>query len=200
MNRLTVIIPVYNQEVLVKRALESVPTSCDIIVVDDGSTDNTLKTLVEFADSHIGMDVDILLNDGNKGVSYTVNKGIDYAQTEYVVLLGSDDYFYTGALERVMEQMDGTDLIYFNLRTNSGQVLRLSPETREIFCGSVKLMRRNFIGDTRNPEELRAREDWVFFQELLAKTPTEKYTDITAKHYNWPRKGSLIDLANKQNI
>lgn len=197
--KLSVLIPVYNQEVLIKQALESIPASCEIIIIDDGSTDNTIQTLLEFQNTR--PNVEVLYNPKNMGVSYTINRGLSIATGDYIVLLGSDDYFYTEALERVMSEMDGeTDLIYFDLLTNEGNIFHLSPNSREIFCGSVKLMRRKFIGSTRNREDLRAREDWVFFQELLAKNPIEKYTNIVAKHYNFPRVNSLIDLSNKGRL
>lgn len=195
---LSVIVPVYNQEILVKRALESIPVLCEVIAIDDGSTDNTIKTLLNFQNTR--SNVEVLHNPSNLGVSYTINRGLSIASGDYIVLLGSDDYFYTEALERVMREMDGTDLIYFDLLTNEGDVFHLSPDTREIFCGSVKLMRREFIGDTRNKEDIKVGEDWVFFQELLSKNPTEKYTNIVAKHYNFPRDGSLMDLHNKQQL
>lgn len=195
---LSVIVPVYNQEILVKRALESIPVLCEVIAIDDGSTDNTIKTLLNFQNTR--SNVEVLHNPSNLGVSYTINRGLSIASGDYIVLLGSDDYFYTEALERVMREMDGTDLIYFDLLTNEGDVFHLSPDTREIFCGSVKLMRREFIGDTRNKEDIKVGEDWVFFQELLSKNPTEKYTNVVAKHYNFPRDGSLMDLHNKQQL
>ena len=53
-------------------------------------------------------------------------------------------------------------------------------------------MRRDFIGKTRNPE-IRVGEDKAFFQELQQKHPTERFTGIVAKHYNFPRENSLID-------
>ena len=191
MAKLSVIIPVYNQEIFVKRALDSVPASCEIIVIDDGSTDNTVRTVSYFYHKHPELNIRILFNNANMGVSHALNRGLVEATGDYVVSLGSDDYFYPEALERVMREMDGTDLIYFDLLTNEGNVFHLTPETRDTFCGSVKLMRREFIDGTRNREDLRVREDRAFSKELMAKNPTEKYTNIIAKHYNWPRKGSL---------
>lgn len=196
--RLSVVIPVYNQEILLKKALDSIPKKCQIIVVNDGSTDGTLDTAQKFADDNQDIDVIILSNETNLGVASTVNRGIDAATGDYIVLLGSDDYFYTGAIERVMDMMDGTDLIYFNLRTNEGQIFKLTPETKHMFCGSVKLMKREFIGDTRNVEGTRCSEDYIFYMALMSKNPTEKFTDITAKHYNFPRIGSLTNMAHKK--
>jgi glycosyltransferase involved in cell wall biosynthesis len=198
--KVSVIIPVYNQEKLVIKAIESIPKRSDIeiIVIDDGSTDNTWNNLLKYLqqdEEHLNFI--LLYNDENKGVAYTVNKGYDNANGEYVVLLGSDDYFYTDKFEQILKQLDGTDLIYFNLEVNNGDVWRLTPENKSILCGSVKFMRKEFIGDTRCNIEKRVAEDDEFYQELLKKKPTEKFTNITAKHYNFPRKGSLVNTGGK---
>lgn len=195
--KVSVICPCYNQEKLIIKAIESIPKRSDIeiIVIDDGSTDNTWNKLLQYTNDHEELINFILLyNECNKGVAYTVNKGYDNANGEYVVLLGSDDYFYTDKFEEIIKYLDGTDLVYFNLQINNGEVWRITQENKNFYCGSVKFMRNEFIGNTRCPEEKRQAEDRVFYDELLKKNPTEKFTDITVKHYNFPRKNSLTDL------
>lgn len=199
MIKVSVIIPVYNQEKLLIRALESVPKRDDveIIVINDGSTDNSYNNAVDWAVKNGRKNFSVWNNSENRGVAYTVNRGYDLAQGEYIVLLGSDDYFYTDKFEEIMTMLDGTDLIYFNLEINDGTVWHLIPETKTLFCGSVKFMRRDFIGNTRNPEDKRAGEDSFFYQDLLKKNPSEIFTNITAKHYNFPRIGSLTNTGGK---
>lgn len=193
MYKVSVIIPVYNQEELVIRAIDSIPKRNDIeiIVINDGSTDNTYINLLEHQKTN---DFILVCNNENKGVGYTVNKGYDLAQGEYVVLLGSDDYFYTDKFEEILDELDGTDLVYFNLQINDGYIWVLNEENKRNYCGSTKFIRKEFLGDTRCPE-IRMREDWDFYGELLSKNPTEKFTDKTIKHYNFPREGSLTWIA-----
>ena len=198
--KISAIIPCYNQQDLVIKAIESIPKRNDIeiIVIDDGSTDNTWNNLLEYRNKHSELlNLILLYNEENKGVAYTVNKGYDNAKGEYVVLLGSDDYFYTEQFEEIIDELDGTDLVYFNLQINNGEVWKLTPENKTGLCGSVKFMRRAFIGDTRCQVDKRQGEDYYFYKELLEKQPTEKFTDITLKHYNYPRENSLTDLAKK---
>lgn len=199
MFKVSVIIPVYNQQELVKRAIKSIPKRDDIeiIVIDDASTDNTFDTLMHYRDKLHNFT--ILCNEENRGVGYTVNRGYDAAKGEYVVLLGSDDYFYQGAFMEAFEQLDGTDIVYFDLQLNDGTLYRLSQETKYAICGSVKFIRREFLGDTRNPD-IRAGEDWFFFQKLMDKHPTEKFTNLIVKHYNCPREGSLNWLQRKGEL
>ena len=198
--KLSVIIPVFNQEELVIKALDSIPTknNIEIIVIDDGSTDKTFANVLSYALKHKEKNILLLQNEENKGVGYTVNKGYDNAKGEYVVLLGSDDYF-TENFEKCLEKLDGTDMIYFNLIDNTGSIWRITPQNKDSYVGSVKFMRREFIGDTRCPEK-RALEDVDFHKELMKKKPTEKYLDTIVKHYNFPRENSLTDLVLKGEI
>lgn len=190
--KVTIIIPVYNQEKLVIRALNSIPDFewIETIVIDDGSTDNTYSILKTYNEKQFIL----LKNPKNMGVSYTINKGLDYAKGEYIVLLGSDDYFYTNEFIKTTELLDGTDLVYFNLKTNNGTIFDLSQETKMLYCGSTKFIKRELIGNIRNDENKKSGEDYYFYKELLKKNPTEKFTHIIAKHYNFPRKGSLSYL------
>lgn len=201
--KISVIIPCYNQQDLVIKAIDSIPKRNDIeiMVIDDGSTDNTWNNLLEYRNKHPELlNLILLYNEENKGVAYTVNKGYDLANGEYVVLLGSDDYFYTDKFEEAIKELDGTDLVYFNLQVNNGDVWRLTPESKNGLCGSVKFMRRAFIGDTRCDISRRQAEDLYFYKELLEKKPTEKFTDITLKKYNYPRANSLTDLAKRGKL
>ena len=143
-------------------------------------------------------DIVLLYNEENKGVGYTVNRGYDIAKGKYVVLLGSDDYF-TDKFEECLKELDGTDLIYFNLEDNEGNIWEINKQSKEMYVGSVKFMRREFIGETRCPE-IRAAEDYYFYQELIKKKPTEKFTNKVIKHYNYPREHSLTWLHKRGEI
>lgn len=197
--KISVIIPCFNQEELVIKAIDSVPKRDDIeiIVIDDGSTDNSWNNLLEYRNRHPEMlNLILLYNEENKGVAYTVNRGYDVARGEYVVLLGSDDYFYTNAFEQIIKELDGTDLVYFDVRINNGEEWSLNNDSKHVLCGSYKFMRRAFIGDTRCENKVSG-EDVGFYKELLSKKPTEKFTHIIVKHYNHPRENSLTDLVRK---
>ena len=182
--KLTVLIPLFNQPSLFRLGLDSIPPRQDIeiIVIDDGSTDNSLNEVREYQ-LHSEKNIVILTNRINSGVAFSVNKGLDNANGEYIVLLGSDgDYFVD--LEKAFPHLDGTDLIYFDLEINSGEHLNSKG-------GSSKFMRREFIGDTRVPLLVNS-EDNAFYELLLKKNPTEKYITDMFKHYNYPREGSLV--------
>lgn len=191
--KLSVVVPVYNQENLILRALYSIPNREDIevVIVNDGSTDKTHDKIMEFMyDKEIKLQENYFILGENKGVSNAVNIGIEESCGEYIVLLGSDDYFLPN-LEKVIELINGEDLIYFNLQINDGSIWKINKENRTGYCGSVKLMRSEFIRGIKNDVNLKYGEDYYFFKEVLKRNPTEKFTGITAKRYNFPREGSL---------
>lgn len=197
--KLSIIVPVWNQEELVIRALDSVPRVDDIEVVicDDGSTDNTLKNVVAYAKDHQDVRIRILRNIENKGLGYTKNKLYDNTRGEYVYELDSDDYLITDEFESVLPLLDGTDIVYVNLVVNSGEILYLNEQTKTVWVGGAsKFVRREYLGDIRC-EEVRVFEDVVVNKALMAKPHTEKFTGKVVYHYNWPREGSLCWLGSK---
>jgi glycosyltransferase involved in cell wall biosynthesis len=104
MPRLSVIIPTFNREQLVRFSIDSVLhqtyQDIEVIVVDDGSTDNTQQVLAAYGDK-----IRIIRQD-NSGVSEALNKGIRAAQGEWISFLGSDDEWMPEYLELQMQRVD----------------------------------------------------------------------------------------------
>ena len=101
---LSIIIPVYNQEELIKKAINSLPVRDDleIIVIDDASTDNTVKS-VESLERN---DIRLITLSTKQSIGYCRNVGLDAAHGEFVFWLDSDDYVYTKEFE------DFIDFVY----------------------------------------------------------------------------------------
>lgn len=191
--KLSVVVSVYNQEDLILRALYSIPNREDIevVIVNDGSTDKTHEKILEFMyDKSLVFGENYNILGENQGVSNAVNTGIESSHGEYIVLLGSDDYFLPD-FEQVINQAEGEDLVYFDLEINDKSIWHLDNKSKLGFCGSVKLMRKDFIKGIKNDTNRKYGEDYYFFQDILKRNPTEKFTNIVAKHYNFPRVNSL---------
>lgn len=197
---LTIIVPVYNLEDLITRALDSIPRRPDIevLIIDDGSTDNTYKVCKKYAKDHSDLAVRIIRLKENKGLGNAKNVGYDNAKGDYINQLDADDYLYTDAYERAMEALStGADIVYQNMRINSGDIWRVTESNKHMWCGGPwRFIRKEFLGDMRCPV-IRAGEDWYLNEEMQAKPHTEYYTDIVGYHYNFPREGSLCDLRNR---
>lgn len=191
--KISIIMPIYNAEDTLQKALDSLPLAEDIqiILLDDGSTDNSWQIALDWWREHNhGMGSTIHRWDQNKGVAATMNLGFSLAQGEYIGSLSSDDWFVAD-IDQFRPYFDGeNDLIYFNLEDNFGAIWDITAENKGFYPGAVKFMRREFLGDTRIPD-LKWEEDLPFTQALYKKNPKEVFTRIVLKRYNWPREGSL---------
>jgi glycosyltransferase involved in cell wall biosynthesis len=87
----SVFIPVYNREKYILEAVNSILkqsfTDFELIIVDDGSTDNTPNLLKSIKDKRIKL----YFNEKNMGIPYTRNRGLELAEGEFIALLDSDD-------------------------------------------------------------------------------------------------------------
>jgi glycosyltransferase involved in cell wall biosynthesis len=94
----SVITAVLNSEKLIERCVKSVITqtykNIEYIVVDGGSTDRTLEILERYRDK-----IDILISEKDKGVYDAMNKGYQISHGDYIIMLNSDDFFTSEAIE-----------------------------------------------------------------------------------------------------
>ena len=202
--KLTIIVPVYNEEKLLLRALNSIPLSKDyqLILIDDGSTDKSGELMENWFLANqtlIGTHSCFLPLKENGGVAKAMNMGFDMAESEYIVSLSSDDYFIK-SFSSIMPYLDGkNDLVYFDLQINNGEIWHLDRISKKQYVGAVKFIRREFLGDIRVPN-LNWHEDVPFSKMLYAKHPKEVFTSIILKHYNYPHVGSLTWQANHKEV
>ena len=197
--KITVIIPCYNEQDLIGKALDSIPVSKDIqfVIIDDGSTDDSWSKILTWYDNNYEKfsKHSEVHHTENRGVASAMNMGFGRAVGEYIVSLSADDYYLTD-FEEFRPYLNGTnDLVYFDLEVNDGSVWHVDKESKQEFVGAVKFIRRGFMGDTRVPNK-KWHEDKPFSSELYAKNPKEVFTGIVLKHYNWPHEGSLSWQAN----
>ena len=187
--KLSIIIPVFNQEELVIKALDSIPTRNDIeiIVINDGSTDNT-KNVLDHYQANSNKNIRLFHLKENKGVAYAKNIGYDNATGEYLHEIDSDDYVFTNEYIKLIDELDGTDIIYTDLVQNNGTILKLTEKSKYLYCGfPCKFVKRSLLGNSRCPD-VKTGEDWYLNNEIQAKPHTEKYTGIVSYHYNFPRE------------
>lgn len=100
---LTVLMPVYNAEMYVAEAIDSILnqtlSSFDFIIIDDGSVDDSTSIIQSYTDPRIKF----YQNEVNIGISATLNKGIQLATTELIARMDADDISYP---ERLQKQYD----------------------------------------------------------------------------------------------
>ena len=100
--KVSVIIPVYNSEKFLKQSIESVFAqtypNIEIIIINDGSTDNSLKILKQYENKIV------LLDFKNKGLAYAVNQGIKKVTGLWIKWLSPDDILNKNAIEVLVKE------------------------------------------------------------------------------------------------
>lgn len=109
-NLVSVIIPVYNTEEYLNECIESVVTqiyqNLEIIIINDGSTDNSAKIIDKYAKFDTRIKV---ISNTNHGVSYTRNCGINNATGDYITFVDSDDIVSDKYIEKMIKATFSTD-------------------------------------------------------------------------------------------
>lgn len=182
----SIIIPVFNGEMFLSVAIQSLIDQSfkefELIVVDDGSTDNT-KNVVE---NYINKDKRInYLYQNNSGVSKSRNKGIELAKGKYVCFLDSDDYYNNDFLEKMLYKItkDSADVCYcgYNIVTSEFRKVKRTEFTdknilEKYILGKVSIHTTGWMIErrvlTNNNIIFRVGVSWgediEFFCEVLA--------------------------------
>lgn len=162
--KISVILPTYNYGHFIKRAIESVlsqdyPASKrELIIVEGGSTDNTLEILNEYEDKENFY----ILNQKGKGLSNAVNQGILNSKGEYISRIDADDVFLQGILSKESEVLDNKPDIGF-----------VYPDYYSFLYNENKKVRK-FLPDF-SKEEVIVRGDFLSGGTMFRKSLFEKY-------------------------
>ena len=108
MNKISIVVPVYNvKESYLTKCLESIihqtMKEIEIILVDDGSSNDSLKICNKFAEKDKRI---IIIQQKNQGVSVARNNGIKISNSEYIMFVDSDDWLEKDACERLYKYKD----------------------------------------------------------------------------------------------
>ncbi|MDE8332117.1 glycosyltransferase family A protein [Erysipelothrix rhusiopathiae] len=210
--KISVVIPAYNARESISSTLDSVLNQTyknfEIVIVDDGSTDDTLKLLYGFAEANTNV---IVLSQKNNGVSSARNKGIENISGDYVLFLDSDDTIEKNYMEEMIEQAVLSDsslvICSYNLITSSGKqevynkfnskdplidylLYRVRLQT------SCFMINRSFLDKFRYNEGLNWGEDIYFFSKLLANAKDISFVNKPLVNYNCiVRDGKLSNFS-----
>lgn len=220
---LSVIIPVYNVEKYLKQCLESIYSQildgCEVILVNDGSTDASLSVLEEYTSSF--SECTTLINKVNGGLSSARNAGLAKATGEYVYFVDSDDYLAPDSIATILSVINShrSDALYIDcVITDSGKRLvrfPISCETGDfrlifdkLYHRSITILpnafsyifSRNFlISSGLHYTEGLTHEDALFKYQLYLSSG-----DITVVHIEKPfyvyRVGREGSISTKKKI
>ena len=121
---ISVVIPVYNAELLLEKCLDSILTQeyrpLEIVIVNDGSTDKSSEICKKYRDSYEGI---IYIEQENRGVSAARNRGLQETRGEYITFIDSDDSIATGYFQVLYENMirEHADLSLVSISDSHGR-------------------------------------------------------------------------------
>ena len=183
---ISVVIPLYNKEASIKQSLMSVLSQSyqdfEVVIVDDGSTDNSVAKVEEIQDSRIR-----LIRQENGGPSKARNTGVKNAKGEWILFLDADDEMLPEALEFFSEKIQknaDADMFLGEVIVNNGKTEHLAVEYKEgvvsnpfkshVFgrlyqCSGTTVYRKTIVEENPFDERVRRYEDLQRIFKLYSK-------------------------------
>lgn len=203
--KISIICPTYNSEKTIVETIESMLNQTyqnfEILIIDDCSTDNTLKIVEEINDSRII----IYKNEVNSGAAHSRNVGISKATGEYIAFLDSDDLWMTTKLEKQLNFMveNSKDFTYSNYEIidytgeNVGyyltgpKVLRHKDFLKTCYVGCLTVMyRKEICPNLQIPSSIKKRNDYALWL-IISKYSDCYLVEENLAQYRIGRKSSL---------
>lgn len=228
MAKISVIVPVYNTQKYLDICLDSIISQTfedfEVICINDGSTDNSLKLLERYSEFDKRIKV---YTTKNQGLSEARNTGLKLSTGDYVTYIDSDDWISPVMLERLYKNItaNDSDYVFCSIRcvnplTNEAVIWdMLKPEDKEQLqsiskkpfftegqldssfyfkmhsMACAKLYKREFIKDFKFPAGL-IFEDAPFFANCYLKACRISYDDNPLYYYRQNRTDSITGSSN----
>lgn len=216
MKDISVIVPIYNVDNYINKCVNSIVSQTiyeklEILLIDDGSTDNSGIICDEFAKKFTNINV---IHQKNQGVSIARNTGLDNATGKYIAFVDADDYVDADFFEKmlILAEQNQSDIVVFDyfLEFDSGKLLKKRKTTEpkewdnknaiiDFLSGENigvnlfdKLFNKKCIGEKRFNPQIAIGEDlyFIFLCLLDAKKTNAKFE---AGYYYLQRDGSAMN-------
>lgn len=221
--RLSYIVPVYNCERYLSRCVDSIlqqglsEDEFEILLINDGSSDNSLEVAQSYSQRHKNIKV---LSHDNHGVSFTRNVGIDKALGTYITFVDADDYLTGGTVPSLLSKAEAAKLdvlcAFMNVELSDGRFARsgcLKLEKNKVFnneqylygggdissvCSSListKLLRDNHL---HFDEDLAYGEDTMFCCWMYAYSERIMWVDDAMYVYKYNGESASREMTTEQ--
>lgn len=225
----SIIVPIYNAQDYLKECLKSITeqtyADLEIILIDDGSTDESLKICKEMKrdDSRI-----IVIHQENKGVVAARKAGVNFSNGEYIMFVDADDFLDDRMVDSLMQENKGYDLITSGFwqeyktpikRYDAIEAGEYATETQIEYVVENMIMFENTyeMGIIRSfwaklwkatlvkkvfeelNEKIFCGEDGEFLYRYILQCQSIKVTDICGYHYR-VREDSVMHSTNKRYL
>ena len=228
--KFSIVIPVYNTSNFLLECLNSVKSqdyeNIEIILVNDGSTDDSLAICKKFANENLNLNIKIV-DQSNHGLAYTRNQGLNVSIGDYVLFLDSDDFIVKNVLSKLAsfilensspdllflkglkkypdghEDLIDPELEYINYLDNKDKLLE-SISSLNKFPGSActKAFNRIFLEkyQLRFDDKIIISEDIEFMVRVILKAKSIRYFSQKYYYYRQNRTGSLTSSFTSKKV
>jgi len=214
--KVSVIVPIYNKASFLEKSINSIlrqtEKNIEIILADDGSTDNSPEICKKFAekDSRI-----LYKRKENEGLTATRNYGRTFAIGDYIAFVDPDDFIEANAYEQMLKCSGNADIVISGLIHKLGKkkILQVIPQNLNSFYENadirkfilplflvygkgigeniplaqlgIALFKRAFLEEQNifSDEKITYSEDWLFFLEALLKAQSVAIEHNAYYHY-----------------
>ena len=214
----SIIIPMYNAEKYIDRCIKSILVqtynNIEIVVIDDGSTDESLQKIKMISDKRIK-----IYSQTNAGVSAARNLGIANAMGDYLLFVDADDYIDKSMVEDLVSKIDTDSTLVFcnnyeiwkkridkRVLFNGVDDCKLKKEDvlREIASGKAGLVCSKLVNskvikenNIKFDEKIVIGEDQIFFLEVAEHTKIFKYVNKYLYNYDRTNENSATIIYQK---
>ncbi|MBP3708096.1 MAG: glycosyltransferase family 2 protein [Clostridia bacterium] len=217
MKKISIAVPVYNSEKYIERCLESIKLqtyrNIEIIIIDDGSTDNSGKICDRYAQEDERFRV---FHQRNQGVSVARNNGLDKATGEYILFIDSDDWINNNTIELLVNAINNqeTDFVMCQMVNSRKNAKSMSIKKRKDF---IKTLKKIVVNEKINPpfcklyntnlikknnikfkEDIPIAEDLLFNITYCSKINSFEIIEDKCYNYNCDNTLSLSRRYNKE--
>ena len=163
----SIIMPVYNSEKTVKRAIESIINQTylnwELIIVNDGSTDKTLEICSEYIDN---LKIKII-DKKNEGPSSARNLGINKASGKYIMFIDSDDIYESNIIEKMLNHITSDRMVccnYYKINFEKKQYKKIQ---QDIVVSNDKL--QYFVEETQKNTLFNIIWNKIYLKDIIVE-------------------------------
>lgn len=205
--QVSIIVPIYNAEAHLERCISSLLaqsySDTEILLINDGSTDDSLKICNAFATANMHIRV---ISQDNQGVSSARNRGIESAKGDFLTFIDADDVIAPDAISKMVSELttSGADAIRTRCLINRAGVIEKEPiitpklyQTTELntviealvlgrmraYMGLLMLRADKIPPTLRLDQSLQLMEDTCFYIDLLKSIDSFKISDSITYTY-----------------
>lgn len=223
---ISIIIPVYNLEAYVRECIESIQRqtykNIEIIIVDDGSTDNTIPICEEMASKDIRIN---FIKQNHLGVVTARGRGVKESKGKYIMFVDGDDWIEPNMAERLLENMKDVDIVCSGMfdEVEPNKVVKKVDKLKK-GVSDIDYILKNMVFEEKSDylhplsvsqwnklykgeivknvysdldSSITYGEDSVFLYKYLLKCKSAKILDECFYHYRF-RENSVVNSINKK--